>query len=154
MTTLVHQILAAHNAGDLEAVLECFTEDIDYRDIFYGDFAGWEALRVLFERTFRESVRHVWTINRTMATPDGIVAEWEFDYTVSDAVPAGAGCRLVLPGISWWELRDGRCCRYREYFDRAATLHAQGIPPATVAAIVARRSTVRTLAPESAMLSL
>ncbi len=62
-------------------------------------------------------------------------------------MPSGGGRRLLLPGVSWLELRGGRCCRYREFFDRAATLHAQGIEPARVAAIVARRSTVRVLDP-------
>jgi hypothetical protein len=58
---------------------------------------------------------------------------------------------LILPGVSWLDLRDGRCFRYREFFDRAATLHAQGIAPEQVAAIVARRSTVRTVAEPAAV---
>lgn len=150
MTTLVHRFLGAHNARDVDAVLDCFTDDIDYSDIFFGHFAGRAALRGLFERTFPESAAHTWTVTRTLATADAVVAEWEFDYTVSDSVPSGGGRRLLLPGVSWLELRDGRCCRYREFFDRAATLHAQGIEPAKVAAIVARRSTVRILDPAPA----
>ncbi|MBA3744155.1 nuclear transport factor 2 family protein [Sporichthya sp.] len=152
MTTLVHRFLTAHNGRDLEAVLDCFTDDVDYRDLFFGDFHGRDALRAMFERTFVESAEHYWTVTRAVATPDAIVAEWEFDYTVADSVPSGGGTRLLLPGVSWLELRGGRCFRYREFFDRAATLHAQGIAPAKVAAIVARRSTVRILQPESAML--
>jgi ketosteroid isomerase-like protein len=145
--TLMQRFLAAHNARDLDGVLDCFTDDIDYRDIFFGDFVGRPALREMFERTFAESAASTWSIVRTVETADTIVAEWEFDYTVSDAVASGAGARLLLPGVSWLDLRDGRCCRYREFFDRAATLHAQGIAPARVAAIVARRSTVRVLVP-------
>ncbi|MGQ0623746.1 MAG: nuclear transport factor 2 family protein [Sporichthyaceae bacterium] len=147
MTTFTHQLLAAHNARDIEAVLDCFTDDIDYRDIFFGDYVGRDALRGLFERTFAESARSIWTHIRSAGGPENIVAEWEFDYTVSDSVRFGAGARLLLPGVSWFELRNGRCFRYREFFDRAATLHAQGIPAAVVAAIVARRSTVRILEP-------
>ncbi|HUR74772.1 MAG TPA: nuclear transport factor 2 family protein [Sporichthya sp.] len=149
MTTLVHRFLAAHNARDVEAVLDCFTDDVDYRDIFFGDFCGRDALRGMFERTFVESSEHRWTLTRTVQTPDAVVAEWEFDYTVADSVPSGGGTRLRLPGVSWLELRGGRCFRYREFFDRAATLHAQGIPPAKVAAIVARRSTVDILRPST-----
>jgi steroid delta-isomerase-like uncharacterized protein len=148
MTTLVHRFLAAHNDRDLTAVLDCFTDDIDYRDIFYGDFVGRDAVRELFERMFAESAVHIWTITRTLGTPEAIVAEWEFDYTISETVPSGGGRRLLIPGVSWFELREGRCFRYREFFDRAATLHAQGIPAERVAAIVARRSTVRVIEPE------
>jgi len=150
MTTLVHRFLAAHNARNVDAVLDCFTDDVDYSDIFFGNFTGREALRGMFERTFRSSAEHTWTVIRTLASAAEIVAEWEFDYTVSDAVPSGGGRRLLLPGVSWLDLRGDRCCRYREFFDRAATLHAQGIEPSTVAAIVARRSTVRVLGPEPA----
>lgn len=150
MTTLVHRFLAAHNARNLDAILECFTDDVDYSDIFFGDFTGREALGGMFERTFRESAAHTWTLVRTIASTEAIVAEWEFDYTVSDSVPSGGGRRLLLPGVSWFGLRGDRCCRYREFFDRAAALHAQGIEPSAVAAVVARRSTVRILDPEPA----
>jgi ketosteroid isomerase-like protein len=146
MTTLMHRLLTAHNNRDLDGVLDCFTDDVDYRDIFYGEFVGRDAVGGLFSRTFAESAVHVWTVTRTLSTPDAVVAEWEFDYTVADGVRSGGGRRLLLPGVSWLELRDGRCFRYREFFDRAATLHAQGIAPEKVAAIVGRRSTVRVLA--------
>jgi hypothetical protein len=145
MTTLVHRYLTAHNARDLDTAVDCFTDDVDYQDIFFGDFHGRDALRGMLARTFDESAQHVWTVTRTLAGAEAIVAEWEFDYTVSDAVPSGGGRRLLLPGVSWFELRGDRCCRYREFFDRAATLHAQGIAPEKVATIVARRSTVRIL---------
>jgi steroid delta-isomerase-like uncharacterized protein len=147
MTTFVHHCTAAHNARDLDAVLDCFTDDVDYRDIFYGDFLGRDALRGLFERMFAEAAAHTWTVTRTLAGPGAIVAEWEFDYTVSDSVPSGSGRRMVFPGVSWFELRGEKCFRYREFFDRAATLHRQGIAPQRVAAIVARRNEIRVLDP-------
>lgn len=150
MTTFTGRFTSAHIARDVDGLLELFTDDVDYRDIFFGDFLGRPALRHLFERTFREAAAHTWSVTRSMATADAIVAEWYFDFTISDAVQAGAGRRLAFPGVSWFEMRGDRCCRYREFFDRAATLHAQGIVPATVAKIVARRSEVRVLEPEPA----
>ena len=152
MTSLLRRFLTAHNARDLDAVLDCFTDDVDYRDIFYGAFSGRDALRGMFERTFADSADSRWTVTRMVETPAEVVVEWRFEYAVSASVPAGGGARLSLPGVSWLELRDGRCFRYREFFDRAATLHAQGVPPEAVAKIVARRSEVRILAPGSAML--
>jgi limonene-1,2-epoxide hydrolase len=142
--------MTAHNARDLDAAVACFTDDVDYRDIFFGDFRGRQALRGMLERTFAESAQHEWTVLRTVASAESIVAEWEFDYTVSDTVPSGGGRRLILPGVSWFDLRGDRCFRYREFFDRAATLHAQGIAPEQVAKIVARRSEVRVVAAETA----
>lgn len=153
MTSLVCRFLAAHNARDLDTVLDCFTDDVEYRDIFFGAFSGRDALRGMFERTFADSTDSHWTVTRTVETVAEVVVEWRFEYTVSASVPAGGGARLSLPGVSWLELRGDRCFRYREFFDRAATLHAQGIAPAKVAAIVARRSTVHVLRAPSAMLS-
>ncbi len=147
MTSLLDRYTAAHNARDLEATLACFTDDIDYQDIFFGDFHGPEALSGMFERTWAESAEHTWTITRSLVTPEAIVAEWDFDYTVSDTVLSGGGRRLAFPGVSWFELRGEKCWRYREFFDRAATLHAQGIPAEAVATIVSRRSTVRVVEP-------
>ena len=150
--TFLDRFTTAHVARDVDGLLDCFTDDIDYRDLFFGNFHGRAALRELFARTFRESSAHTWTITRSVAGPGSLVAEWKFDFTISDAVAAGAGSRLAFPGVSWFDLRGDRCVRYREFFDRTATLHAQGIAPGTVARIVARRSEVRVLQPGSAML--
>lgn len=151
--TFLDRFTAAHVARDLDGLLDCFTDDVDYRDLFFGDFRGRGGLRDLFTRTFQDSAAHVWRITRSVPGPDSVVAEWEFDFTISDAVASGAGVRLAFPGVSWFDLRGDRCVRYREFFDRTATLHAQGIAPGTVARIVAQRSEVRILPPESAMLS-
>lgn len=149
MTSFLDAYTSAHNARDVAGALACFTEDVDYRDIFFGDCHGHCELGAMLTRTFAESSAHTWTITRSLVTAESIVAEWTFDYTVSDAVPSGAGRRLVFPGLSWFEMRGERCFRYREFFDRAATLHAQGVPATVVGKIVARRSEVRVLEPSA-----
>jgi hypothetical protein len=46
----------------------------------------------------------------------------------------------------------GLCRRYREHFDRGAALFETGIPPAWVAALIARRPTVAMTVRNPAML--
>src|SRR5688500_10430753 len=123
--TFLDRFTTAHVARDLEGPLDCFTDDVDYRDLFFGDFHRRDGLRDLFTRTFHESSAHSWTITRSVTGPASVVAEWKFDFTISDAVASGAGRRLAFPGVSWFDLRGDRCCRYHEFFDRTATLHAQ-----------------------------
>ena len=149
MTSFLDALTTAHNGGDIGAVLACFTDDVDYRDIFFGDCRGHEQLAAMLTRTFAESARHTWTITRSLATAEAIVAEWDFDYTIAASIPFGDGRRLAFPAMSWFEMRGERCFRYREFFDRTATLHLQGIPADKVATIVARRSTVRILEPSA-----
>lgn len=100
---------------------------MSYRDLLYGEAAGHDRARRLFERMYSEGHHHEWTMICVTGNPGCTIGEWTFSFTVSDAVPQGAGRTLRYQGISVFETRQGRCHTYREHFDRAATLLALGL---------------------------
>lgn len=144
---VAHRFASAFNARDVDGVLDCFTTDAVYHDLFYGRFTGRSGLRQLFERMYREGDRHCWTMAHVVTSPACTIGEWGFEFTVSDRVPQGGGRTLRFGGVSVFETRAGRCHTYREHFDRAAALLAVGIRPSAVAGLVARRPSVLVTLP-------
>jgi steroid delta-isomerase-like uncharacterized protein len=127
--TVAHQFAEAFNRRDVDAVVGCFTDDATYHDLFYGEFQGHDGLRKLFERMLLEGRDHQWTIDAAVEGPGTTMAEWTFDFVVSDAIPRSAGRRLHFRGVSIFETRDGRCWAYREYFDKGTALVQLGFQP-------------------------
>lgn len=142
-TSIAHRFANAVTAHNVDQVLDCFTADASYTDLFYGQFRDRAGLRVLFERMFTEGADHEWTMTGVVEHSDCTIGEWGFTFTVSAAVPPSRGRTLRFRGISVFETRDGLCHTYREYFDRGAALFALGIPAHTVGAILTRRPSVQ-----------
>jgi len=151
-TTVAHRFAVAVTARDVDQVLDCFTPDAVYTDLFYGQFRDRAGLRVLFERMFTEGADHEWMMTQVVEQPDCTISEWNFAFTVSAAVAPSSGRSLRFRGVSVFETRDGLCHTYREYFDRGAALFALGIPAHTVGAILTRRPTVAVRSARSATL--
>lgn len=127
--TVAHHFAEAFNRRDLDSIVGCFTPDATYHDQFYGRFRGHDELRKLFDRMFTEGRDHVWAIDRAAEGPGIVMTEWTFEFIVSDAVPRSAGRHLSFAGASIFEVEDGRCRAYREYFDRGAALVRLGFQP-------------------------
>lgn len=137
MTTITSAFLDAFNRRDVNGILDCFTTDVTYDDLFYGGFAGHDGLRRLFERMFREA-RHEWIADRVLVSPGAEMVEWTFHYVVSEAVPRSAGKALSIRGVSVFEVGDGRCRAYREYFDIGRALAEVGVGPAPLHRMLTR----------------
>jgi len=149
VSDVAHRFAAAFNTREVDQVLDCFTPDAAYHDLFHGRFSGRAGLR-LFERMYAEGEHHVWTMTRVVENPTCTIGEWHFTFTVSSAVPHGGGRTLSFRGVSVFETHAGRCRTYREYFDRTAALLALGISPAAIARIVARRPSVEVTTSDAA----
>lgn len=147
--SVAHRFATAFNTRDVEQLVEVFTIDVTYHDLFYGTFQGHAGLRELFARMYAEGTHHEWSMTTVVTGEHSTIGEWRFEFTVSDAVPHGAGRMLCFPGVSVFETRGDRCHTYREYFDRTAALLAVGITPCAVAGIVRRRPTIEVSIPES-----
>lgn len=137
--TMAERFAAAFNRRDVEGLLECFTDDATYADLLLGESAGRDALRALFERMMREIAEVDWKFDRVVASDTVEMAEWTFRIVVSDAVPRSAGRTLSLQGVSVFELRDSRCCAYREYFDRGVALIQLGLTPEALHHVLSRQ---------------
>jgi ketosteroid isomerase-like protein len=146
--SVAHRFARAFNTRDVNQVLEVFTEDAVYNDLFYGRFQHHAGLRELFDRMYSEGTQHEWSMTQVAQSAGCTIGQWRFAFTISDAAPRGAGRILRFPGVSVFETRAGRCHTYSEYFDRTAALLAVGIAPDAVARIVAHRPSVEMSLPE------
>jgi ketosteroid isomerase-like protein len=139
---IVERFAAAFNRRDIEGIVACFTEDATYGDLFYGEAVGDDGLRALFGRMLREGAEVDWALDHVVTSPSVEIAEWSFRLVVSDAVPRSAGRTVSLRGVSVFELRDGLCCAYREYFDRGVGLVQLGLEPAALHHVLSRQGSV------------
>jgi hypothetical protein len=137
-----HRFTAAYTAQDVEALLDCFTPDARYHDLYFGLRVGHLQLRGMFLAGFRRG-RHEW--NMTEMVGDGSIAMCEWTFTMAVAISNGPPRKLRFDGASVFALTDGRCYSYREYFDRGSTFLAAGNTPEQVARLVARHPVVAVL---------
>ncbi len=137
--SLPHRFAAAYTAQDVDALLDCFTSDAHYRDLYFGLRVGHPQLRSMFRAGFRRG-RHEWTV--TEVVDDGSVAMCEWTFTMAVPVSDMPSGTLRFDGASVFALTDGRCHSYREYFDRGSTLLAAGATPEQVARLIERRPSV------------
>lgn len=140
--TIAERFTEAFSKQDVEGILACFTQDATYDDQLYGEVGGRDELRALFGRMMRETTEVEWRIDRVVASPTVEMAEWTFRLVVSDAIPRSAGRTVSMRGVSLFELRDGLCCAYREYFDRGVAYIQLGLEPAALHRVLSRERRV------------
>lgn len=113
---LAHRFYAAWNAQDVEAVLDCYTDDVLYLDPnTRGYVQGREALRRYLTKLFD---RWDMTWEGTEVFPlegvDGSAARWRA--TLS---PKGSDASVTVEGVDLVILEGDRMKRDEVYFDRA-----------------------------------
>ncbi len=111
----------AFNASDVEAMLACVTDDVEHhvnqgavrrgRGAF-AEFCGHMGV------SYREDLRDM----VIFVSDDGTRAAAEFtvhgEYLQTDpGLPEARGQRYVLPGGSFFRLRDGRIARVTTYYN-------------------------------------
>src|SRR4030095_1681267 len=137
--SIVNGFADAFNRQDVGALVACFTEGASYRDNFYGERRGPDALRAMFERMFREGRDYRWVMDTVVETPGRATAEWTFGYVVTDAVPRSTGRKIGFKGMSVFELERGKIAAYREYFDVGQALLQLGFAPEALAKVLRRK---------------
>ncbi len=120
---VLNRYFEAFNAGDMDAMLACLTDDVAHH-VNEGE------VRIGRDR-FAEFCAHMnrcYAENLTdivvFATPDGTRGAAEFmvngTYLQTDAgLPAARGQTYRLPGASMMTLRDGKICRVTTYYNLA-----------------------------------
>jgi steroid delta-isomerase-like uncharacterized protein len=136
--SIVREFERAFNRQDVGALVGCFTPDGSYHDTFFGEHAGADTLRAMFERMFREGRDYAWTMETVVETDAGAASEWTFGYTVTEAIPRSAGRAVRFRGMSFFEKRDGKISAYRESFDMGAALLQLGFSPEATAKTIRR----------------
>lgn len=136
---IVQRFAEAFNRQDVEGLLDCFTADGSYDDVFFGPHAGRDALRRMFERMFREGRDYHWSMDTVVEDGRRAAAEWTFRYVVSEAIPRSQGRPVRMKGMSCFDLADGRIRHYREYSDMGVALLQLGFAPEALARVLTRR---------------
>jgi ketosteroid isomerase-like protein len=126
--TTVRDAVAAFNRGDLDAWLEYFTADIDYRAVGgapddHGPIEGKDALRAYVE-DWRE------TFDDFRTEPTELIDAGE-DRAIAVMRISGrarlSGVEVDLTFAVVYTLRDGKVARGREYWTRDEALEAAGL---------------------------
>jgi len=127
------------NRQDVPGLLQLFTDQASYADVFFGVHTGQEHLKRMFERMFREGRDYRWSMNTVVEDARHAAAEWTFGYVVSDAIPRSQGRPVRMAGMSMFDLEGGRIVRYREYTDMGVALLQLGFAPEALAHVLAKK---------------
>lgn len=114
---LVTRFLDAWNAQDVGRVLDCYTEDVRYRDPnTRGEVAGREAMRRYLTKLFA-AWRMTWNKRELfqLRGQDGVAFLWRATFGRQDRALV-----IEVDGMDLAILRDDRLVRNEVYFDRAA----------------------------------
>jgi ketosteroid isomerase-like protein len=123
---LVTRFLEAWNSQDVERVLDCYTDDVRYRDpSTRGEVAGRDAMRRYLTRLFA-GWRMTWAKREVydFAVHDGVAFLWHATFRRSGT----DGPVVEIDGMDLAVLDGDRVARNEVYFDRVplAALEAAG----------------------------
>jgi limonene-1,2-epoxide hydrolase len=107
---VVQRFCAAWSDGDLDALVEYFTDDAVYHNIPVDPVTGRDAIRVMITG-FTNGIDKVEFQMRNIAAAGTIVMTERVDvFTRGDH-------RIELPVMGTFEVVDGRIAAWRDYFD-------------------------------------
>ena len=112
---------AAFNAGDVEGMLDCLTDDVAHHVNEGGVRQGKQAFRAFCEhmaRCYREELTEIVILtaeDETRAAAEFIVNGTYLE--TDDGLPPARGQTYRLPGASLMSLRDGRIARVTTYYN-------------------------------------
>lgn len=121
VTDLIERYYAAFNSGDMEAFLDCVTDDVIH-DINQGAReTGKDAFRAFMTRmnvSYRERLVDI----AVMSDPSGTRGAAEFvvlgTYLAGDeGLPPAHGQTYRLPAGAFFELRGGKVARITNYYN-------------------------------------
>lgn len=118
---LIERYYAAFNAGDIEGMLACLSDDVAHDINQGGRETGKPAFRAFLlhmERCYRERLDDI----VLMVSEDGTRAAAEFtvhgEYLSTDpGLPPAAGQRYALPAGGFFEIADGLIARVTVYYN-------------------------------------
>lgn len=113
---LVTKFLEAWNSQDVERVLDCYTDDVRYRDpSTRGEVVGRDALHRYLTRLFADW-QMTWSSREVfdLAAGDGVAFLWRATLRPVDQRDA-----VEIDGMDLVVLRGDRVARNEVYFDRS-----------------------------------
>jgi ketosteroid isomerase-like protein len=137
--SLLQRFDRAADAGDGGAFAACFTEDGVYHDYIYGDHKGRASIAHMLEKLFhRDATAYHWTHFDPVF--DGRVGyAWSLSTFIS-TVPEFKGRRVVIDGMSRFEIRGGLIADYSEAVNGGIAMVQLGVAAPRIEKVLKRWS--------------
>ena len=134
---LLQRMTQAAEAKDGAGLAACFTPDGIYHDYIYGDHQGRASIADMLENYFhRDATDYRWKFFDPIS--DGKIGyAWSLSAFTS-TVPDFKGKRVVIDGMSRFELRDGLIADYKESVNGGVAMSQLGVPPERMAKVMRR----------------
>jgi hypothetical protein len=134
---LLRELTAAAEAGDGARFARCFTPDAVYHDYIYGDHRGRAAIAQMLEGMFhRDAADYRWEMFDPVCR-DALGYAWSLS-TFTSKIPEFAGRRVVIDGMSRFELRDGLIRDYSEAVNGGVAMVQLGVAAPRVEKVLQR----------------
>ncbi|PHQ70418.1 MAG: hypothetical protein COB93_05540 [Sneathiella sp.] len=146
---LLARFSSAAEAGDGTAFAACFTEDGIYHDYIYGDHQGRDDIAHMMSHQFHRDAGegYRWEMFDPMCDGD-LAYAWSLSTFIS-TVPEFAGQRVVIDGMSRFELKDGLIKDYRESVNGGVAMAQLGVQPERLAKVCAKWGRMLVEQPET-----
>lgn len=132
---LLEHYVERYNAGDLDAVGDCYAEDA-VQIMPDGTFKGRTVIRDRLARELAGFSDVIWTVTSFVEEGDSFADEWTFvgTNTGSFTLPDGTelpptGKRVEIKGMELCKVRDGKIVVDNLYYDDLAILAQLGLVP-------------------------
>jgi hypothetical protein len=134
---LLQRMTEAAEAGDGRGFAACFTGDGVYHDYIYGDHTGRDSIAQMLENQFhRDATDYRWCFFDPVS--DGRIGyAWSLS-SFASTIPDFKGQRVVIDGMSRFELRDGLIADYRESVNGGVAMSQLGVAPERMAKVMRR----------------
>jgi limonene-1,2-epoxide hydrolase len=107
---IVRRFCAAWATGDIEKLLDFFTEDAVYHNMPLPSVQGKDAIRGIFQAFTAPFERADWEVRHIAAAGDVVLTERVDRYSRPEKP-------VELPVMGAFEIRDGKIAAWRDYFD-------------------------------------
>ncbi len=135
---LLERFSRAAEAGDGAAFAACFTEDAVYADYIYGPHTGRPAIAHMMQHVFHRDAGpdYRWEMFDPVCVGN-LGYAWSLSSFTSTAKHY-EGRRVLIDGMSRFELRDGLIARYHESVNGCVAMDQLGVPPERMAKVAQR----------------
>ncbi len=110
---IVSAFIDAFRQADLDRIMDFFEEDAVYHNIPLEPAQGTEAIRAVLQGFIAMASETDWIVHRIAEDADGVVMTERTDrFLVGESW-------VEIPVMGTFELRGGKLCAWRDYFDLA-----------------------------------
>jgi ketosteroid isomerase-like protein len=134
---LLGRLTAAAEAGDGERFAQCFDQDAVYHDYIYGDHRGRGEIARMLEGMFhRDAAEYRWRMFDPVCQGD-VGYAWSLSTFISK-IPDFAGKRVVIDGMSRFQLKGGLIDDYSESVNAGVAMVQLGVAAPRIEKVMQR----------------